>query len=76
MPGNLQAEKLEIERAILRPSVSGTQIKRYLPWNQEQQIIYTSRSTNIREFPKAFKYLEQYKHLNSCREVKEGKHPW
>jgi hypothetical protein len=73
---NVQAGKLRIESAILRPSVSGTQIKRYAPWTQDQQIIYTSRSTRIQEFPKAFRYLEEHKHLNSCREVKEGKHPW
>ena len=73
---NAQAGKLRIEPDVLRPSVSGTQIKKYAAWTQDQQIIYTSRSTPIREFPKAFKFLEEHHHLNSCLEVKAGKHPW
>lgn len=73
---NVQAEKLRIEPSVLRPSLSGTEIKRYMPWRQDQQIIYTNRSTPVRAFPRAFKYLEEHRHLNSCREVKEGKHPW
>ena len=30
----------------------------------------------MRKFPNVFKFLEDHRHLNTCREVQEGKHPW
>lgn len=65
---------LEIE--LLRPSVSGTQVKRYQGWESDQFIIYTTRATPIKKFPHIGAHLEKFKHLNSCPEVKAGKHPW
>ena len=69
--------KLEnLERAVLRSSVSGSQIKRYSEWHSDQYILYLTRSTLIRDFPRAFKYLEGFKRLNTCKEAAAGKHPW
>jgi adenine-specific DNA-methyltransferase len=70
------AAKEGLEMELLRPSVSGAQIKRYQDWESDQFIIYTTRETPIKKFPYIGKYLEKFKHLNSCPEVKEGKHPW
>jgi len=67
-------EGLEME--LLRPSVSGGLIKRYLPCESDQFIIYTTRETPIKQFPKVAQHLEKFKRLNSCPEVKQGKHPW
>ena len=69
-------EASSLEKELLRPSVSGSQIKRYHPWKIDQYLIYTSRSTDLKKYPKIAKRLEQYKNLNTCREVIEGKHPW
>ncbi|MBI4005305.1 MAG: N-6 DNA methylase [Gammaproteobacteria bacterium] len=70
------AKSLNLENELLRPSVSGSQIKRYRNWQDDQLIIYTSRDTAIKNYPKTFKFLEQFKSENTCKEAKEGKHPW
>ncbi len=69
-------EMSNLDAELLRPSVSGSQIKRYQPWKIDQYIIYTTRSTDLKKYPKTAKRLEQYKDKNTCREVEDGKHPW
>ena len=69
-------ESKQLESDLLRVSISGKQIKRYQPWEADQFIIYTSRTTDITKYPKTANFLEKYKKDNSCREVREGKHPW
>jgi len=70
------AEKEGLEEELLRPSVSGPQIKRYHDWIDDQLIIYTTRDTQIAKFPRIAKHLAEFRHLNSCREVQDGKHPY
>jgi hypothetical protein len=65
-----------LEKDILRTSISGSQIRCYQDWTCDQFIIYTSRETEIRRYPHAEKYLRSFKHLNTCKEVTENKHPW
>jgi hypothetical protein len=72
----VKTEARSLEKKLLRPSVSGSQIKRYRDWTSDQFIIYTTRETQIGKFPNVLKRLEGFKHLNSCREVVQGKHPW
>ena len=50
-----------LERQLLRPSVSGPKIKRYHAWNVDQFIVYTTRSTPIKEFPKALDHLSRFR---------------
>ncbi len=69
-------ESLSLESEILRPSISGSQIKRYQPWKVDQSIIYTTRLTDIKKYPKVAKRLEAFKDRNTCREVEDKKHPW
>jgi type I restriction-modification system DNA methylase subunit len=68
--------KEKLEKDILRKSLSGTQIKRYQPWTSDQYIIYATRETDLREYPRAAKYIKKSRKLNTCKEVKRGKHPW
>jgi hypothetical protein len=70
------AEAAGLEPELLQPSVSGTQIKRYRDWTSDQLIIYTTRETPLQEFPNTAQYLARFKHLNTCPEVAEDKHPW
>lgn len=65
-----------IEKELLKPSVSGEQIKCYQSWNSDCLIIYTNRSMDPKRFPRAIAYLERFKHLNTCPEVAQKKHPW
>ena len=70
------ASLLKLETELLRPSISGPQVRRYHDWEIDQFIIYTTRDTPIKRYPRAAKYLERFRAKNSCPEVKEGKHPW
>ncbi len=65
-----------LDHDLLRLSVSGSQIARYRDWIPDQYILYTTRGTDLEEHPNARRWLQSYRHLNSCREVAEGKHPW
>jgi len=71
-----EARRLKLETELLRSSLSGPQIKRYRDWKSDQFIVYTSRDVAIKNFPRALKFLEQFKSKNTCKEVEEGKHPW
>ncbi|MDD5676809.1 MAG: N-6 DNA methylase [Kiritimatiellae bacterium] len=71
-----EAKALKLEVEVLRLSVSGSQIKRYRNWKADQFIIYTSHETQIKNYPRVLKHLEQFKNQNTCKEVEEGKHPW
>jgi adenine-specific DNA-methyltransferase len=66
----------QLEPELLKPSISGAQIKRYQDWMVDQFLILTTRDTPIKKFPNILNYLQTFKHLNSCPEVKKGNHPW
>lgn len=71
-----QLGSINIEEEICRVGISGKQIKRYMPWHPDQTIIYTTRETPIKNYPNALDHLSKFRSNNTCREVKEGKHPW
>lgn len=73
-PGD--AKRLRLEDDLLRPSLSGGQIKRYRPWESDQVIIYTTRWTPIDKYPRSKAYLESFRPQNTCKEVVQKKHPW
>jgi len=70
------AEAMGLEPTLLRRSVSGSQIRRYHNWHCDQYLIYTSRETIINRYPATMAHLESFRHLNTCKEVIQGKHPW
>jgi adenine-specific DNA-methyltransferase len=70
------AKKIGLEKDLLRDSISGPQIKRYELWKSDQLIIYTTKSTKIHDFPIVENYLKDFKSLNTCQEVVQGKHPY
>jgi len=71
-----KAQRLRLEPDLLRPSLSGGQIKRYRPWESDQVIIYTTRQTRIDKYPRSQAYLTTFKCQNTCKEVVGKKHPW
>jgi hypothetical protein len=73
---NGEAKRLRLEADLLRPSLSGKQIKRYQPWDSDQVIIYTTRETRIDRYPRCQAYLATFKPDNTCKEVEQKKHPW
>ncbi|MBI4324462.1 MAG: N-6 DNA methylase [Chloroflexi bacterium] len=69
-----RGEKLEPK--ICLPVLTGQNIARYiLPWNGEH-ILYLTREDSIAEYPRAQAHLSRFRHCITCKEVKEGKHPW
>ena len=65
-----------LESEVLRRSISGKQIKRYCSAEPDQWLIYTHKGMNPKSFPNALVRLQAFRHKNTCKEVKEGKHPW
>jgi len=73
-PARARSERLE--RDLIKASVSGDKIKRYGECKPGGFTIYTQRDTPIRRFPRVLHHLERFRHLNTCKEVTQGKHPW
>jgi hypothetical protein len=71
-----EVDTFGIEPDLLRPSITGSRVKRYGPCVSNQWILYTTRTTHIKQYPRTLEYLRRYRHLNTCKEVAEGKHPW
>jgi hypothetical protein len=71
------AKANQIEPALLRKSVSGTQVRRYNgAWHSDQLLLYTHRDLRIQSYPKAYEHLREFRSQITCKEVKAGKHPW
>jgi len=64
------------EKEVLKPSISGGQIKRYQPLGHDQFLIYTHKRTPIEKYPLVFQHLNAFRHKITCKEVASGKHPW
>jgi adenine-specific DNA-methyltransferase len=79
-----EAREHQIERDLLRRSISGSQIKRYQSFVVDQRIIYTTDDTRINAYPNAKKYIlaerkkyrQRFPDREECVEVRTDKHPW
>jgi hypothetical protein len=71
-----EAKTERLEKHVLKPSVSGKQVRRYRDWQSDQFIIYTTRDTEIDKWPNVKRRLAAHRPDNTCREVADGKHPW
>jgi hypothetical protein len=66
----------QLEPTICLPVLTGQNIARYiLPWSGDH-VLYLTREDSITEFPRAQAHLSQFRKYITCKEVKEGKHPW
>ncbi len=69
------AKKCGLEKhALRRVLTGGRQVKRYYIDYPDLLLIYTQRSSNLRELPNIRTYIDQFKHQITCKEVKEHKH--
>jgi type I restriction-modification system DNA methylase subunit len=73
---NEEAISKNIEHELLKPLVIGKHIQRYTKIKSNDYIIYLTAKDKIEEFPNAREHLHKFKDLITCKEVKEGKHPW
>jgi len=68
--------KSNIEKEILKPIILGKHISRYkIPFSTES-IIYITHTSDINKYPNSKIYLSKFRDKITCKEVKEGKHPW
>jgi len=65
-----------LEKPLLRPSISGAQVKRYCPWRADRILVYTTRDTDLSCFPNVRAHLSAYRDRITCPEVRDSKHPW
>lgn len=70
-------DNFNIEENILRKVLVGSEVDKYSITYQDHYLIYTTRETNISDFPQVEIYLEQYKDkLLQRSESKKGILPW
>jgi hypothetical protein len=70
------AKALGLERELLRPSLSGGQIKRFAAWRADRVLIYSTRDTDLSKYPNVRAYMTQFKAAITYPEVAAKKHPW
>ncbi|MBC2696636.1 MAG: N-6 DNA methylase [Desulfobacteraceae bacterium] len=71
------AEKLKIERPLLRRNLKNSDIERYFLHNRQSWLIYTNNEIQIEQFPNAHAYLILHEsELSARNEVKKGLYPW
>jgi len=73
---NKDARALGLERDLLRPSLSGGQIKRFSAWRTDRVLIYSTRDTDLSKYPNIRAYMMKFKASITCPEVAAKKHPW
>jgi hypothetical protein len=71
-----KAKALGLEGDLLRPSLSGGQIKRFSAWRADRMLIYTTRDTDLSEYPNIRAYMTKFNAFITCPEVADRKHPW
>jgi hypothetical protein len=72
-----EANELRIEPSILKNVLVGSNFNKYVIYESDFKVIYTTKSVNINDYPNCLSYLEKYKgKLESKRETKKGILPW
>ena len=71
------AEKLNLEKELLRNNVKNGDIQRYVFNDRGTVLIYTDNKTDIKKYPNIYKYLSAHKKELSLRnEVLKGAYQW
>ena len=66
-----------IEQTILKSVLVGSEISEYTISSSHEQLIYTTRDTDISQYPHTLEYLnDYYEKLSSRSEAKSGILPW
>jgi hypothetical protein len=71
-----EAKAERIEGGVLRDTLRGEDIKAFMPATATRRIIYTTSEVDPKKIPHALKHLAKFKARITCKEVKDGKHPW
>lgn len=66
-----------LENYKIKTTVTGgTDVKRFQIKDKSKKLIYTSAKDDPKDIKNIYNYLEQFVPLITCKEVKEGKHPF
>ena len=64
------------EREICKPVITGHNVSRFGIEYFKENIFYLTRDDDINKYPNVKKYLEIFQEKITCKEVRDGKHPW
>ncbi len=69
--------KFSLEKDFIFPTVTGGKdVKKYIVQDVSKKIIYTRTIDPPESIPKIISYLKTFRSQITCKEVKEGKHPF
>lgn len=72
-----QWKKLDIEKELLQPLLHGRDFNKWIIKSTDRRILYVTEETGIKPFPKALKYLTQFKsELSSSKSADEKTSSW
>ena len=71
----IKERKLEID-FIKKTVTGGVDVKRYYTIDSDKYLFYLTKEDNPSDFPNIYKYIEEYLPRITCKEVKQGKHPF
>lgn len=71
----INERKLETE-FIKKTVTGGVDVKRYYTIDSDKFLFYLTKENNPSDFPNIYKYIEEYLPRITCKEVKQGKHPF
>lgn len=71
---NILEKKFESE--ICKPVITGHNVSRFGIEYFKENIFYLTRDDDIEKYPNVKKYLEIFQEEITCKEVRDGKHPW
>jgi len=64
------------EREICKPVITGHNVSRFGIEYFRENIFYLTRDDDIQKYPSVKKYIEIFQEKITCKEVRDGKHPW
>ncbi|MBI4701194.1 MAG: restriction endonuclease subunit M [Deltaproteobacteria bacterium] len=71
-----EASAHDLEKTLLRRSVSGKQIRRYEPWRADRVLAYATRDLDPGQIPGYLAFAQPFRNKVTCKEVARGAHPW
>ena len=70
-------EKRQLEKEFIKRTVTGgVDVKRFYTIDSDKFLFYITKSDDPSDFPNIYKYIEEYLPRITCKEVKQGKHPF
>ncbi len=71
----INSENLE-KKFIKKTVTGGVDVKRYFTIDADKSLCYITKNDNPEDFPNIHRHIKQYLPRITCKEVKQGKHPF